>query len=146
MSIPCRLLPLPVAAVCLWACAIGAAPADDALALPKAFIDGTGPGWKELAKDDFVNVNCAPDTWSWKDGVTHCTGRPIGVLRTAGQVGNFELVVQWRHLRPGGNSGVFVWMPEEAIKDLPPDKLPRGGIEVQILDHAFRDQYEAKSK
>ena len=25
--------------------------------LPKAFLDGTGPGWKALAKDDFAKVN-----------------------------------------------------------------------------------------
>ncbi|MCH8045696.1 MAG: hypothetical protein IID44_18450, partial [Planctomycetes bacterium] len=28
-------------------------------ALPKAVIDGTGPGWKVLGEADFVNVNCA---------------------------------------------------------------------------------------
>ena len=30
--------------------------------------------------DGWVNVNCAPDTWSVKDGVIHCTGTPTGVL------------------------------------------------------------------
>ena len=30
--------------------------------LPKAFIDGTGPGWKTLGEGDFVNVNGEPDT------------------------------------------------------------------------------------
>ena len=45
--------------------------------LPRAFIDGSGDGWRELGEEDFVNVNCAPDTWTWKDGVLHCTGQPI---------------------------------------------------------------------
>ena len=42
---------------------------------PRAFIDGTGPGWKALGEDDFVDVNGDPDTWTWKDGVLHCTGQ-----------------------------------------------------------------------
>lgn len=110
-------------------------------AVPKAWIDGTGPGWQELGKADFVNVNGEPDTWTWKDdGLLHCTGRPIGVIRTQKQYTNFELVVEWRHLRPAGNSGVFVWTQPDSLQDLPPGKLPHG-IEVQILDHAFTDQY-----
>ena len=44
-----------------------------------------------------------------------------------------------------GNSGVFVWAPEEALKDLKPDKLPRGGIEVQMLDHGYTEQYEKQT-
>jgi hypothetical protein len=119
--------------------------AADPPAPPKAFIDGTGPGWRELTQADFVNVNCAPDTWAWKDGVTHCTGQPVGVLRTAKPVTNFELVVQWRHLRPAGNSGVFVWVPEASLTGLQPGKLPHG-IEVQVLDHGYKTQYEERSK
>ncbi len=30
--------------------------------LPKAYIDGTGEGWKAMAKEDFANVNCSDDT------------------------------------------------------------------------------------
>src|SRR5262245_35692986 len=82
--------------------------AHDPPGLPRAFIDGTGHGWRDLTQEDFVNVNCAADTWSWKDGVIHCTGQPVGVLRTQKLITNFELVVQWKHLRSAGNSGVFV--------------------------------------
>src|SRR5690606_12630759 len=39
---------------------------------PRATIDGTGLGWRSLGEADFVNVNCNPDTWSWKDGEAHC--------------------------------------------------------------------------
>ena len=39
-------------------------------------IEGTGPGWVELGEKDFKNVNFAEDTWTWKDGVAHCTGKP----------------------------------------------------------------------
>jgi hypothetical protein len=112
---------------------------------PRAFLDGTGPGWKALGEADFVNVNCDPETWTWKDGVVHCTGTPTGVARSRKPLANFELVAQWRHLRSGGNSGLFVWASEESLKDLNPGKLPRGGIEVQVLDHGFAEQYQKKT-
>src|SRR5436190_14734907 len=126
---------------------LSAIAADDP-SLPKAFIDGNGPGWRALGVADFVNVNCAADTWSFKDGKIQCTGTPTGVMRMKEPVTNFELVVQWMHQKPGGNSGVFVWASEESIKNLHEGKhskrLP-DGIEVQILDHAFRDNYEKKN-
>ena len=118
-----------------------ALPAKD---LPRAFVDGTGPGWQPLGEKDFVNVNTAADTWSWKDGLLSCTGKPVGVLRTARTFTNFEMVLQWRHLRPAGNSGVFVWVPESSLKDLKPNALPHG-IEVQVLDHGYTAQYEKQS-
>src|SRR5947207_10651368 len=92
------------------------AAADDSL--PKACIDGNGPGWRSLGEADFVNVNCAADTWSFKDGKIQCTGTPTGVMRMKEPVTNFELVVQWMHQKPGGNSGVCVWASEESIKNL----------------------------
>ncbi|WZP00145.1 DUF1080 domain-containing protein [Isosphaeraceae bacterium EP7] len=108
---------------------------------PHAILDGQGPGWKALTEADFARVNDEPGTWTFKDGVIHSTGLPVGVIRTAKPYGNFELVAEWRHLKPGGNSGVFVWAPEEALKGIKPGTLPRGGIEVQILDHGYADQY-----
>ena len=120
-------------------------PAQDVANLPKATIDGNGPGWRALGEADFVNVNCADDTWSWKDGVIHCTGKPIGVMRTKNKVTNFELVVEWMHERPYGNSGVFVWVPEESLEGLKPDKLPEG-IEVQVLENGYADRYEKQNK
>jgi 3-keto-disaccharide hydrolase len=113
--------------------------------LPKAFVDGTGPGWRALGQEDFTNVNCYPETWTWKNDLLSCTGQPIGVMRTQQLFTNFELVVEWRHLRPGGNSGVFVWVAEEALKELKPNALPQYGIEVQMLDHGFAEQYEKRS-
>lgn len=117
----------------------------ESLSLPKAWIDGTGPGWRELTLEDFVNANCDPDTWSESDGIIHCTGQPIGVTRSKEPFTNFELVVQWKHLESGGNSGVFVWAPEAAFENLERGKLPRGGIEVQILDHGYAEQYEQRT-
>lgn len=121
-----------------------AAPPDET-PLPKAHIDGTGIGWRTLSGDDFQNVNCAPDTWNWReDGSVHCTGTPVGVIRTKQAFTNFELVLEWRHLKPAGNSGVFLWAIEESMTDLAPGKLPHG-IEVQVLDNAFTEQYEKSS-
>jgi hypothetical protein len=116
--------------------------AEESTTLPKAFIDGTGLGWQKLGGSDFVNVNCAKDTWSWKDGLVHCTGKPAGVARSTKVYTNFELVAQWQHLQSGGNSGIFVWAPESALSDLKPGNLPKTGIEVQVLDHGFTKQYE----
>lgn len=123
----------------------GGGAADEPQELPKAFIDGSGPGWRALGEADFVPVNGDPDTWTWRDGVVHCTGQPVGVSRSQKPYTNFELVVQWRHLKSGGNSGVFLWAPEEMLKDLPKGKLPRGGIEVQVLDHGYAELYEQRT-
>lgn len=120
----------------------GSARADEGLA--RAEIDGSGPGWEALGGGDFVNVNCADDTWTWTDGEAHCTGQPVGVIRSQEQYENFELVVTWRHLSSGGNSGVFVWTPAATLDGLEPGKLP-GGIEVQVLDHGYAENYTKRT-
>ena len=111
----------------------------------EAIIDGEGPGWRALGEADFAAVNCDPDTWSFDGDLIRCTGTPVGVIRTKEPLSNFELVTRWRHLKPAGNSGIFVWSPIEAMQGIEPGSLPRGGIEVQILDNAFAAQYEART-
>jgi hypothetical protein len=134
------------AAGALFAVALAAAGvAEEQAALPKAFVDGAGPGWRELGEQDFTHVNCDPETWTWKQGIIYCTGQPVGVVRSQKPYTNFELVVQWRHLRSGGNSGVFVWTPQASLKELKPGQLPHG-IEVQVLDHGYAEQYEKQTK
>src|SRR5690349_21421163 len=54
----------------------------------------------------WAQVNCAPGTFTVKDGVIHSTGVPTGVLRTERQYENFVLEVEWRHLKVGGNAGI----------------------------------------
>ena len=122
----------------------GAAPAEDP-SLPHARIDGTEDGFRPMVEDDFGPVNCEPDTWTWKDGVIHCTGKPVGVIQTKKPVKNFELVVEWRHLRPAGNSGVFVWATAESLENLKKGKgrLPKG-IECQVLDHGYAENWKKK--
>lgn len=105
----------------------------------QAFIDGTGDGWVTLGEKDFTLANCHEETWTFKDGIIHCTGQPIGVHRSVKEYTNFELVYEWQHLRKGGNSGCFVWTPLEAIEALDGPGLPRGGIEVQVLDVGYAD-------
>ncbi len=108
-------------------------------------LDGSGPGWRDLGEADFVNVNGAADTWAWKNGTARCTGQPIGVIRTKKPLTNLELSAEWRHLTAGGNSGIFLWAPPHVFEGLPPGKLPPGGIEVQVLDHGFTEQYEKQT-
>jgi hypothetical protein len=134
------------ALLCLTPLANQPAAADDTTpAVTAATINGEGPGWRALGETDFARVNCDESTWTWNAGHVHCTGQPIGVLRTAKIYKNFEMILYWRHLQSGGNSGVFVWASPEALKDLPPGKLPPGGIEVQVLDHGYTELYEKSS-
>lgn len=115
-----------------------------AAAPPQATIDGTGPGWVSLTLADFENVNCEADTWSERDGVIHCTGQPVGVTRSKKPYTNFELSLEWRHLKPAGNSGVFLWTPEASLVKLKPGQLPHG-IECQVLDHGYTEMYEKQT-
>ena len=80
--------------------------------------------------DGWVNVNTDPDTWSVKKGELVCSGKPIGVMRSAKQYENFVLHIEWMHLEPGGNSGVFVW---SGARPGEKNRLP-DGVEVQMLE------------
>lgn len=131
-----------------WLAAVaGAATEEEKPSLPKAFIDGTEDGWKAMVEDDFAHVNCDADTWAWKDGVVHCTGKPVGVIQSRKSYKNFEFVVEWRHLRSAGNSGVFVWATADSLANLKKGKgrLPKG-IECQVLDHGYAENYEKRHK
>src|SRR5689334_25228918 len=78
----------------------------------------------------WVNVNTDPDTWKVRKGLLICSGHPIGVMRTAKQYENFILHVEWMHMEPGGNSGVFAWTSAQ-----PKEKSPfPSGIEIQMLE------------
>ena len=78
----------------------------------------------------WVNVKTDPDTWKVKDGILICSGHPIGVIRTNKQYENFVLHVEWMHMEPGGNSGVFAWSD---ARPNPTTRLPNG-IEIQMLE------------
>jgi len=110
---------------------------------PQTFgiVDGEGPDWTTLGKADFARANCDEETFVWDGHSVRCTGQPVGVLRSAKQYKNIEFVARWRHLSVGGNSGFFLWAPEDVFEGLEPNKLPKGGIEVQILDHGYAEKY-----
>jgi 3-keto-disaccharide hydrolase len=122
-----RLL-IPVAALPLLLVPL-AAPADDV----KVPDDGFVPLFNGKDLTGWVNVNCAPDTFTVKDGEIVTTGKPTGYLRTDRQYENFIAEFDWMHVppKPGavGNSGFFVWA----------DPIPAvgtgytRGIEVQVL-------------
>ena len=120
-------------------------PAEDSAPAHFQVAIDSGPAWHDLGEDDFEQVNCHPETFTFRDGLIHCTGQPIGVIRSRRQYTNFELVAQWRHLESGGNSGIFLWAPPEALAGLDRNTLPPGGIEVQILDHGYAEQYVART-
>jgi hypothetical protein len=114
----------------------------------RAAIDDEAAGWVALGAADFAPVNSAEDTWSWEKNVLHCSGKPVSVLRTVKEYKNFEMVVEWSHLKFGGNSGVFVWTTPESIEKLTSEGKPGlpKGIEVQILDHGYTEIVQKSGK
>ena len=95
--------------------------------------DGWRPFFNGRDLSGWMPLNVAPDTFTVRDGMIVSTGVPTGLLRTDRHYENFELELEWRHLKPGGNAGVFVWSDA-----LPPvgTPFPRG-MEVQVLDNGF---------
>jgi len=97
-------------------------------------LDGTDGDFVSLFNgknlDGWVNVNCAPETWTVRDAMIVCTGIPTGVLRTKRQYENYILELEWRHMKKGGNAGLFIH--SDALT-APGQPFTRS-IEVQILD------------
>lgn len=138
---------------CLFSIGIPLVAADDAMGSagalqPRAFIDEQSAGWRALGPEDFAPVNSTEDTWTWNDGELRCTGEPLSVLRTTRTYQNFEMVIEWMHEKPAGNSGVFVWTTPESIEALTQSGAPGlpKGIEVQILDPAFTSRMAAAGR
>ncbi len=98
-----------------------------------AAADGFVPLFNGKDLSGWTNVNCAPETWSVKGGVIHCTGKPIGELRTTRMYENFVLELDWRHLKSGGNAGVFAWAGPIGAQGVPFLRA----VEVQVLDHGY---------
>src|SRR5688572_26889279 len=85
----------------------------------------------------WVNVNCAPETFTVRDGVIQSTGVPTGIIRTQRQYENFVLELQWKHLKAMGNAGLFVWSDPLTAPGTPFARA----IEVQILDGRNTENY-----
>lgn len=83
--------------------------------------------------DNWILTNTPAETWTIRDNMLVCSGKPYGEIRTREMYQNFIFEVEWRHLVPAGNAGIFLW-----ADDLPARGVPfHRGIEVQVLEHAY---------
>jgi len=105
---------------------------------PTTFQFGQVNFWNEILADShvssqplqWIDVNTSDSTWTVKGNELICYGNPIGVVRSAKQYENFLLHVEWKHMEPGGNSGIFVWSSAIPGEE---NRLP-DGVEVQMLE------------
>jgi len=87
--------------------------------------------------DGWVNVNCAPETWTVRNRIIVCTGMPTGVLRTEKQYENYILELEWRHMNKGGNAGLFIHSDDITAVGQPFTR----SIELQIMDGNAGDMF-----
>ena len=67
-------------------------------------------------------------SWSIKDGLIYCTGKPNGYIRTEKAYSDFSVTTEWRFIKPG-NTGMMVFMQE-------PDQVWPRCVECQGMhDH-----------
>ena len=85
----------------------------------------------------WVNVNCAPETWTVTDGMIVCTGIPKGILRTDRQYENFILELEWKHLHKDGNAGLFIHSDDITAPGQPFSR----SVECQIMDGNHGDVF-----
>jgi len=87
--------------------------------------------------DNWTTVNGASSTWTVRDEKIICSGKPTGVIRTNKMYENFVLELDWRHMKPNGNAGLFVWSDPIPAVGVPFTRA----IEVQIMDGKELDWY-----
>lgn len=110
--------------IVVWLALLGAARAEE----------GFRPLFNGRDLSGWVVVNTAPSTWSFNpEGYLVCSGKPIGEIRTERMFQNFILELEWRHLVPKGNAGIFVWADDITARGQPFHR----GVEVQILEEAY---------
>ena len=86
-------------------------------------------GWKLFVSNPEHDVT---KTWSVKDGVIRCTGRPAGYMRTEADYANYLFHVEWRWPGSGGNSGALNHM-------VGPDKVWPKSLECQLASGSAGD-------
>ena len=96
-------------------------------AKPELFNGKDTAGWVAFPADSFK------DTWSVKDGLLACVGKPSGFLRTTQSYKQYRFTVEWRFTKPG-NTGVVVHMT-------PPDAIWPKSIECQGMHDRQGDFY-----
>lgn len=95
--------------------------------------DGFRPLFNEQDLSSWVLVNTTEATWTVKDKMLICSGKPIGEIRTDRMYQNFILEVEWRHMKPRGNAGIFVWADDITARGVPFHR----SVEVQVLENAY---------
>lgn len=115
---------LLLAALCIAPCSVWA---DESGFVP-LFNGRDLTGW--------VPCNIAPETFSVRDEMIVTTGRPVGTMRTEKMYENFIIEFEWRHMKSGGNSGLFTWADGLPVAGSPFSR----GIEVQILDLGYNHE------
>jgi hypothetical protein len=95
--------------------------------------DGFMPLFNGQDLSGWVLTNTPPATWTFQDNMLVCSGKPIGELRTERMYQNFVMELEWRHMVPRGNAGVFIWADDITARGVPFHR----GIEVQVLENAY---------
>ena len=95
--------------------------------------DGFRPMFNGRDLTGWVLTNTPPETWRFQDLMLVCSGKPIGELRTKKMYQNFIMELEWRHMVPRGNAGIFVWADDITSRGVPFHR----GIEVQVLENAY---------
>lgn len=99
--------------------------------------NGFAPLFNGEDLSNWVNVNGAPETWTVRNGIIICTGIPKGVLRSDRQFENYILELEWRHMKEGGNAGLFVHSGALPVTGKPFTR----SIECQIMDGNHGDVF-----
>jgi len=86
-------------------------------------------GWKLFVPEQDHDVT---KTWSVRDGVIRCTGRPAGYMRTEKNYANYLFHVEWCWPGSGGNNGALVHMSGE-------DKVWPKSLECQLYSGSAGD-------
>jgi hypothetical protein len=107
------------------------------VSVSRAADEGFAPLFNGKNFDGWVNVNCAPETWTVRDGIIVCTGIPTGVLRTTKQYENYILELEWRHIHKRGNAGLFIHSDPVTAPGQPFTR----SIEIQIMDGNAGDMF-----
>ena len=89
-------------------------------------------GWTFVVKPDKNGKKADPkDTWSVRDGIIICTGKPNGCAVTQKEFGDYILKLKWRFPAEskGGNSGVLLHVQD--------DKYWPTSVEAQLQSGAL---------
>ncbi len=98
----------------------------------------TGSNHSEPLK--WVNVNTYDDTWTVNGDVLICKGLPIGVVRSENQYENFIMIIEWKFMERGGNSGLFAWSNANPAEG----RVLPDGVEVQMLELDYFEGRETR--